>query len=124
VSNRYAGVKKLNRRACNPARNKRTVPFKQTAPGQFSLLGRPLTITEKLPPLGQPGDLLFADLSRYCVGMRKEIGIERSIHAGWQNYSEKFRLIMRLDGAPKDSVAVTPISGSDSFSWAVAIGAR
>ena len=59
-----------------------------------------------------------------CGSWGKEIGIERSIHAGWQNYSEKFRLIMRLDGAPKDSVAVTPISGSDSFSWAVAIGAR
>ena len=39
--------------------------------GQFSLLGKPMLFTEKVPALGTLGDLLLCDLSQYTIGLRK-----------------------------------------------------
>ena len=57
--------------------------MKQNADGSFSMLTRPLLFTEKLPALGDEGDILLADFSQYALGQRAGMGIEKSRHAGF-----------------------------------------
>jgi HK97 family phage major capsid protein len=68
--------------------------------GSMTLMTRPVVLTEKLPPRGMQGDVLFADLTQYCVGIRKELRLEKSTEWGFANYSTVFRLICRVDGQP------------------------
>jgi hypothetical protein len=68
--------------------------------GSMTLMTRPVVVTEKLAARGMQGDVLFADLSQYCVGVRKEIRLEKSTELGFANYSTFFRLICRVDGQP------------------------
>ena len=88
-----------------------------------SLFGRPIITTEKLPALGTKGDLLLVDLSQYAVGLRKEVTIDRSAHAGFTKDQEHFRAIMRLDGQGTWAKAFTPKHGP-TLSWAVALANR
>ena len=91
--------------------------------GQFTLFGRPVIFTEKLPALGTVGDLLLADFSQYSIGLRREMSVERSGHVGFADDSSYFRTILRADGQGRWASAITPRNG-DSLSWCIALETR
>jgi HK97 family phage major capsid protein len=91
--------------------------------GYGSLMGRPLLFTEKLPVLGDAGDLLLVDLSQYYVGLRKEIYLDKTNAIGWLSDLSDYRGVIRVDGMPAWDKAITPKHGV-SLSWAVSLGER
>jgi HK97 family phage major capsid protein len=91
--------------------------------GRFSLLGKELLFTEKVPALGTLGDLLLCDLSVYTIGMRKEVSLDKSIHVGWSQDTSSYRAIVRADGQGSWDKAISP-KAEDSLSWCVALQAR
>jgi HK97 family phage major capsid protein len=90
--------------------------------GKFSLLGKEVLFTEKIPALGSLGQILLVDLSQYTIGMRKEVSLDKSIHVGWSTDQSSYRAIVRADGQGSWDKAITPKAG-DSLSWCVALAA-
>ena len=90
--------------------------------GKFSLLGKEVIFSEKIPALGSLGQLMLVDLSQYTIGMRKEVSLDKSIHVGWSTDTASYRAIVRADGMGSWDKAITPKSG-DSLSWVVALAA-
>lgn len=74
-------------------------PISMKLPQAF-LNGRPLYITEKLPSIGNTGDVLLADFSRYVVGNRMDTQIDVSPHYKFQNNQLTWRVIARKDAKP------------------------
>lgn len=70
----------------------------QSMPGQ--IFGRPVVITEKLPTLGNEGDLLLADPSYYLIGERQDTTIQASEHYAFTNDLTTWRFVHRVDGQP------------------------
>jgi HK97 family phage major capsid protein len=91
--------------------------------GAFWLLGRPVLITEKLPALGNKGDVLFADFSQYAVGLRKEVSLDKSAAVGWHTDQTGYRCMLRVDGRGTWDKAITPKNGS-TLSWCVTLAER
>lgn len=81
-------------------------------PFYFSLLGRPLIISEKQPALGTDGALSFVDLSYYLVGDRQVMQADTSKDYKFGNDQSSFRIIERVDGRPWLQSAITPANGS------------
>lgn len=98
-------------------------PVSNERNGSFSMLGRPVLFTEKLPTLGAKGDILFADFSQYVIGLRKEITLDKSGHVGFATDETHIRCLVRVDGQPIWEKAFIPKSGN-SLSWAVTLEAR
>ncbi|MCH7576812.1 MAG: phage major capsid protein [Chloroflexi bacterium] len=98
----------------------------QTGAGSLppTILGRPLLFTEKLPTVGDAGDIMFIDFSHYLIGDRMEMRAESSIHAKFVNDITVFRIIERVDGRPGILSAITPQTGSDTLSPFVRLAAR
>ena len=67
---------------------------------QAFLNGLPLYITEKLPQLGQRGDVLLVDWSRYVIGMRLDLQIDVSPHFLFRNNQLAWRVVARVDAKP------------------------
>lgn len=99
------------------------VPVLSESNGEFRLLSRPVLFTEKLPALGQQGDILLADFSYYAVGMRAELVIERSPHLGFDSDTTWYRAKLRADGQPLLDKPFTPKNGS-TLSPFVVLGPR
>ena len=97
-------------------------PFNESN-GTFSLFGRPVEFTEKLPTLGTKGDIMLVDPTAYVLGMRQGIVVEKSVHAGFSSDSSFYRSKMRVDGQPLWAAAMTPRNG-DSLSWCVVLATR
>jgi HK97 family phage major capsid protein len=76
------------------------VPALREDSGKFYLVGKRVFITEKLPVLGQVGDIMMCDFSQYAVGMRQELRIEKSNSPGWSTDESAWRCIVRIDGQP------------------------
>lgn len=97
--------------------------FSQTN-GTFTLLGRPVLVTEKCEKLGDLGDIILCDPSQYALGMRQELVIDRSMHAGFSSDSMYYRAKIRVDGQPLWADALTPRNDTTTLSWAVMLEAR
>ena len=97
-------------------------PFRESD-GKFTLFGRPVEVTEKLPVLGTAGDIVLLDPQQYGLGMRQEVIVEKSIHAGFSTDSSYFRSKLRCDGQPLWSKVMTPRAGS-TLSWCVTLATR
>jgi HK97 family phage major capsid protein len=97
--------------------------FTVAANGEMRLLNLPVVLTEKTPVLGTKGDVILADLSQYSIGLRKDVAVESSRHAGWTQDSTYYRAIVRVDGQGTWPKAFTPKAG-DTRSWAVTIETR
>lgn len=89
-----------------------SLPIFTKGPQGWELFGLPLILSEKLSALGTQGDLLLADFSQYHIGLRKELTLERSFHAGFQSDSVWYRMIARLDGMGSWKSALTPEYGT------------
>ena len=91
--------------------------------GGGTLLGRPVTFTEKLKPAGSVGDCAFCCFDQFAIGMRRELNLQRSNQAGFVNDSIWWRLTVRLDGQSTWSKALTLTNGN-RVSPFVVLGAR
>ncbi len=97
--------------------------LREDGEGGFTILTRPVIFTEKVPTLGQEGDIALVDFSQYMVGMRATAVIQKSEHAQFEEDVVTFRLRLRADGMGKWDKAITPKNGS-SKSWVVTLEAR
>jgi len=89
----------------------------------FTLFGRPLIVTEKLPTNSSADGLMFVDLSYYLVGDRQAVSLDFSEHSRFMNDETELRLISRVDGRPWIQSALTPLNG-DTLSPFVGIDAN
>ncbi len=89
-----------------------------------TILGRPVIFTEKLPVLGDAGDICFIDPGFYLIGDRQVMSAMSSPHYAFASDKTAFRIIERLDGRPWLNSAVTPKNGGSPLSPFVRIAAR
>lgn len=89
----------------------------------ITMLGRPLILSEKVPVLGDQGDLNFVDLSYYLIGDRQAVSLETSEHRYFETDETALRVIERVDGRPWVQSSFQPLLG-DTVSPFVAIAAR
>lgn len=94
-------------------------PVREGVPGY--LFGLPLLRTEKLPGLGNTGDILLADFTHYAVGIRKEMALDKSNAPGWHQDLMNYRVLLRCDGQGTWGSTVIPVEGENTLSWCVAL---
>lgn len=78
----------------------------------MTILGRPVIFTEKVPKLGDQGDLSFIDPMQYLVGDMQQMRVQSSEHYKFGNDVIVYRVIERADGTPWMRSAITPANGS------------
>ena len=71
------------------------------------LTSLPMFVTEKLPPLGNKGDLVLFDPSLYVIAQRMEVVVDVSPDDLFQTNQTVYRIWMRLDGKPEFSNSIT-----------------
>jgi HK97 family phage major capsid protein len=76
-------------------------------------MGRPVIATQACPVVGDKGDIILADLSKYLT-VQKVGGIrsETSIHLWFDYDMTAFRFILRVAGQPWWNAYITPASGT------------
>ena len=75
------------------------------------LNGLPIFFTEKAPKLGQKGDVMLVDWSRYVIGMRLDMQIDVSPHYLFRNNQLAWRVVARCDGKPWLNNSITDAEG-------------
>lgn len=89
------------------------------------LKGREIIMTEFNPTLGDVGDIIFADLSQYLLGMKSDgVKATSSIHVRFTSDETAFKFTMRADGQPWWNSAITPFKSAATISPFVVIEAR
>lgn len=95
------------------------------SPTGLGMLGRPIIFMEQCSTLGDVGDLIFADMSRYLLATKGGLQVASSIHVRFLQDENVLRFIQRLDGQPEVSAPLTPYQGSgDTVSPFVVLAAR
>lgn len=89
-----------------------------------TILGRPVILTEKVPSLGNQGDISFVDLGYYLIGDRQAMTVDSSPHYRFQNGETSFRFVTRVDGRPWLKSALTPHNGGPTLSPFVQLAER
>lgn len=89
-----------------------------------TILGRPVVISEKVPALGDAGDINFVDFSYYLIGDRQALTVESSPHYRFQNGETSFKFVSRVDGRPWLQSALTPRNSGPTLSPFVKLAAR
>lgn len=89
------------------------VPVQQLAqyqitagPGRY-LNSLPLFVTDKLPALGQRGDIVLFDPKLYVIAQRMEVVVDVSPDILFSTNQTVYRIWMRLDGKPEFSNRIT-----------------
>lgn len=108
-------------------------PFANAVPvldlSNRTLWNRPFIVTEKCPSLGTLGDVTLADFGagHYLIA-DKEMGIWASRHVdygeghyGFRTDETFWKVVLRVDGQPLMSQAITPYKGANSLSPFVAL---
>ena len=85
--------------------------------------GLPVMTLEQSPPLGTLGDIILADMSAYLV-LQFPLQSAMSADVAFLTGETVFRFVLRLDGAPIYTSAVTPFNGGATRSPFVALEAR
>jgi HK97 family phage major capsid protein len=88
------------------------------------LKGRPVMPIEYCAPLGDLGDIIFANLGYYATGLQGAMREDMSIHIRFDFNETAFRFLFSLDGQPWMNTPVVPYKGSDSLGAFVALAAR
>lgn len=99
------------------------VPLLNEKDGKFTIFGRPVYFHPAMPTLGDADDCAFIDWNFYALGLRKEVWIDTSDAPRWDYRERSYRILMRFDGMPTLSTAVTPENG-DTLSPIVTLGER
>lgn len=87
-----------------------------------SLMGRPVIFTEKVPAMGNVGDLSLVDFGFYLVGDRQAMQAKQSDDFKFDTDEVAFRVIERVDGRPWLQSAITPANGGATLSPIVKLG--
>lgn len=90
----------------------------------MTILGRPVIVSEKVPILGDAGDINFIDFGHYLIGDRQVMSAQSSEHYKFGNDVTAYRIIERVDGRPWLNSAITPKNGGPSMSPFVKVAAR
>lgn len=100
-------------------------------PGQMAggapsgtLLGRPIVVTEACATLGDAGDIVLADLSKYLTVVKGSVKADTSIHLWFDQNAVAFRFVMRINGQPWLSTPIARKSGSNTLSHFITLEAR
>lgn len=89
------------------------------------LFGMPVIFTEKLPTVGNAGDVLLADWRYYLIGDRQATTVESTqFGTGWQYDLTSWRAVHRVDGQPWLSAPLTYQDGTIQVSPFVILGAK
>lgn len=83
---------------------------------RMSILGHPVRVTEKLPELGERGDIMLVDLNFYALALREAARFEKTNAANFLSDSIDFRFIIRGDGHPLIEKPFTPAGGGNDLS--------
>ncbi len=76
-----------------------------------TLYGRPVIAIEQCQTLGTSGDIILADLSQYALIEKGGMQAASSIHVKFLTDETTFRFVMRNNGQPLWSSALTPFKG-------------
>lgn len=89
-----------------------------------TLLGRPILPIEQAAALGTAGDITFCDFNQYRLINKGGLQTASSIHVRFDYGETAFRFILRINGQPLWSSAVTPYKGSDTVSPFITLATR
>jgi HK97 family phage major capsid protein len=87
----------------------------------WKLLGLPVVITEKMPPLGTNDCLGLFDPSLYVIGDRQMLEVAASEHVNFLKNQMTWRVVERVDGQPWVEKPITLQDGSTQVSPFVAL---
>jgi HK97 family phage major capsid protein len=76
------------------------IPVMSDSDGSFKILTRPVVFTEKVPTIGNQGDIGLYDFSQYAIALRADVTLDKSMHPGFTRDTSHFRGILRGDGMP------------------------
>jgi len=92
---------------------------------QWTLLGRPVLITQHAKAFSSQGDVILTDLSYYQTITKAEgIQTATSMHLYFDADAMAFRVTFRVDGQPKIAAPISPANGSTTLSPFVQLQAR
>ena len=89
-----------------------------------TVFGIPVYFTEKLPTVGNAGDVLLADFRYYLLGDRQATTIESTQYDLWRYDKTSWRVVHRVDGRPWMSAPLTLVDGTVQVSPFVILGAK
>jgi HK97 family phage major capsid protein len=89
-----------------------------------TIFGIPVYFTEKLPTIGNAGDVLLADFRYYLLGDRQATTIESTKFDYWRYDQTSWRVVHRVDGRPWLSSPLTLVDGVETISPFVILGAK
>jgi len=90
-----------------------------------TLMGKPVIPTQACETLGDKGDIIFADLSKYLVAVKSGgIRADVSIHLYFDYDAVAYRFIMRIGGLPWWASYITPRDGTNYLSCFVTLDER
>lgn len=92
--------------------------------GQLRIFGRPVVITEACAVVGDKGDIVLADLSKYIVGLRADAVIAKDESRYFDSDEIAFKLTLRVDGQPADREARKLKDGTNTVGPFVVLEAR
>lgn len=81
-----------------------------------TLMGKPLLFTEKAQSIGTAGDIALIDFSQYTIGEKGGLQVATSIHFKFDYDQQSFRFVLRYDGQPTWTSALTPLRSSSTLS--------
>jgi HK97 family phage major capsid protein len=87
-----------------------------TKPPVWKLLNLPVIITEKVPSLGNRGDVSLIDPSLYVIGDRMMLEIAASEHVNFLKNQMTWRFVQRVDGRPWLDNVITLQDGNTTVS--------
>ncbi len=103
------------------------LPGNMAAEAPFTtLMGRPVIESEKVPVLGEKGDIGLYDFSQYLVGHRSGplVRMATSLHVRFDYGETAFRFTLRNDGRSWWKAPLTPRNGGATLSPFVTLEAR
>jgi len=119
---------------CGPQLNALTFPSPSTEVGArfinygpdgvLNAFGRPVIEIEYSATIGDLGDIVLVDLSRYRLIRKGGVEQASSMHVRFTQGEQTFRASYRVDGQPVPRSAVTPYKGANTLSPFVALAAR
>jgi HK97 family phage major capsid protein len=96
----------------------------QLSPQGWTMLTRPLIVSEKMLPLDSRGDIMLADFSQYAIGMRREMRYQLALEKYFESDELGHKLTCRVDGQPLWNEPLTLEDGSTTVSPFVVLAAR
>jgi HK97 family phage major capsid protein len=92
--------------------------------GKFSIFGKEIVFDQSMPTLGDANDIVCVDLSKYLIGLWRNIEVKVSQHYKFAYDQTTFLVTVRLDGMCAYESAITPEKSSSKLSPIVGLAAR